>query len=88
MINRNARKFSIFPKPCHIVVCLFVVCSGPATDDKHCFDCFLVELVDAFKSPPLMVNFCIYSALSQLILTLNPGSLTHPTMVAPKNASY
>ena len=22
--------------------CLFVVCSGPATDDKHCFDCLLV----------------------------------------------
>ena len=26
----------------YIVVCLFVCFSGPATDDKHCFDCLFV----------------------------------------------
>ena len=36
--------------------CLFVVCSGPATDDKHCFDCLLVvstiNLLGPGRTPP------------------------------------
>ena len=48
-----------------------------------------LKLVDAFKSPPvssgqLLYLFCFVST----DIDPNTGSLTHSTMVAPKNASY
>ena len=38
----RGKKFSF-----HIAVCLFACFfSGPATDDKHCFDCLLVSTIN------------------------------------------
>ena len=43
----------------HIAFCLFV--SGPATDDKHCFDCLLVvstiDLLGPGRTDPRLIVF-------------------------------